>query len=146
MRECGHEEWQKFKRYHYLSNELASAARCFGLYDGDTMIGFCGVLHQPHGVNKKLKRCSRLVIKPDYQGIGLGYKFLNVIAEYYVHAGYDFSIVTSAKNFIHKLDKSNKWMCIRLSVNKCSSAKSAIDYKRASMRSKCKTASFMYKK
>ena len=104
------------------------------------------MLHQPHGKNKKLKRCSRLVILPDYQGIGLGYKFLNVVADYYTGAGYDFTIVTSAKNFIHKLNSSDKWMCIRYGMNRCASSKSAIDYKRASMRNKCKTASFMYRK
>ena len=127
-----------------MNTDLASACRCYGLYDGDNIIGFCGVLHQPHGVNKKIKRCSRIVILPDYQGIGLGYKFLNVIAEYYSKMGYDFSIVTSAKNFITKLYNSDKWEMRRLSANKCSSKKSAIDYKRSSMRSKCKTASFFY--
>ena len=127
-----------------MNTDLASACRCYGLYDGDNIIGFCGVLHQPHGMNKKIKRCSRIVILPDYQGIGLGYKFLNVIAEYYSKMGYDFSIVTSAKNFITKLYNSDKWEMRRLSANKCSSKKSAIDYKRSSMRSKCKTASFFY--
>lgn len=105
-----------------------------------------GVLHQPHGVNKKIKRCSRIVILPDYQGIGLGYKFLCVIAKHYTDAGYDFSIVTSAKNFIHKLNSSDKWELRRLGTNKCNSNKSSIDYNRKSMRSKCKTASFFYVK
>ena len=105
-----------------------------------------GVLHQPHGVNRKLKRVSRMVILPDYQGIGIGYKFLCTVAEEYVKYGYDFSIVTSAKNLIFRLQKSPRWSMRRLGYNKCSSIKSAIDYNRASMRDKCKTASFMYKK
>lgn len=82
---------------------------------------------------------------PDYQGIGLGYEFLNSVAEYYKKDGYTFSIVTSAKNFIHKLDKSDKWICIRYSTNNCSSKKSSIDFKRRTIRTKCKTASFVYK-
>ena len=127
-----------------MNTELASACKCYGLYDNDVIVGFCGILHQPHGVNKKIKRCSRIVILPDYQGIGLGYKFLNVVADMYHQQGYSFSIVTSAKNFIVKLNNSKSWNMIRLSVNKCSSKKSAIDYKRASMRSRCKAASFMY--
>lgn len=103
-----------------------------------------GVLHQPHGINKKLKRVSRMVILPDYQGIGIGYKFLCLVAQEYAKAGWDFSIVTSAKNLIIKLSRSPFWEMRRLSYNKCSSEKSAIDFKRASMRDKCKTASFMY--
>ena len=85
------------------------------------------------------------MILPDYEGIGLGTKFLNAIAEHYRNLHFEFSIVTSAKNMISALKKSKQWIMIRYSVNKCSSNKSAIDYKRSSMRSNCKTASFMYK-
>lgn len=128
-----------------MNTDLASACRCFGLYDKDKIIGFCGVLHQPHGQVKNLKRCSRLVILPDYQGIGLGTKFLNAVAQHYKSMGYKFSIVTSAKNMIAALRKSDKWCMIRYGVNKCSSSKNAIDHNRASMRKYCKTASFMYR-
>lgn len=127
-----------------MNTEIAGACVCYGLYDGDNIIGFCGVLHQPHSVNKKLKRCSRLVILPDYQGIGLGYKFLNIVADIYARQGFDFTIVTSAKNFIMKLSKSDKWKMIRIGYNKYSSKKNARDYKRKSMRNNCKTASFKY--
>lgn len=128
-----------------MSADLASACHCFGLYDNDNIIGFCAVLHQPHGKVLNLKRCSRIVILPDYQGIGLGTKFLNVVAEYYKKLGYQFTIVTSAKNMIGALRKNTKWCMIRYGANKCSSNKSAIDFKRASMRSNCKTASFKYR-
>lgn len=60
-----------------------NSCKCYGLYDNDTIIGFLAVIHQPHPKNTKLKRVSRLVILPDYQGIGLGTKFLNKIAEMY---------------------------------------------------------------
>ena len=103
-----------------------------------------GVLHQPHSSNKKIKRVSRLVILPDYQGIGLGYKFLNSVAKKYSQYGYDFSIVTSAKNLIMKLYESNYWRLNRLSITKSSSSKDALDFKRSSIRAKCKTASFFY--
>ncbi|MBQ1434265.1 MAG: GNAT family N-acetyltransferase [Ruminococcus sp.] len=128
-----------------MNSDISTSCKCFGLYEGDNIIGFMGVLHQPHGKHKNLKRCSRIVILPDYQGIGLGCKFLNAVAEYYFSMGYDFSIVTTAKNFIYKLNKSPEWRLIRLSVSRCSSNKSAIDYQRKSLRNSCKTASFMYR-
>lgn len=124
---------------------MPSASQCYGLYDDNEIIGFLAVLHQPHGKTKNLKRCSRLVILPDYQGIGLGTKFLNAIAERYKKQEYQFSIVTSAKNMINALNKSDKWQMTRYSTNKCSSDKNAIDYKRKSMRNNCKTASFIYR-
>ena len=90
---------------------------CYGLYDENKIIGFIGVIHQP-STNKKIKRVTRLVILPDYQGIGLGTKFLNAIAEEYIKNSYDFSIVTSAKNLIYSLSKSPKWCLIRYSKAK----------------------------
>lgn len=139
IKKCERGEWSKFKRYHYLSGDLSSSAMCFGFYDKDDIIGFCAVLHQPHGKIKNLKRCSRLVILPDYQGIGLGTKFLTQIADYYNSMHYEFSIVTSAKNMILALKNSKQWKMIRYSVSRCSSNKNAIDYKRKTLRSNCKT-------
>ena len=105
-----------------------------------------GVLHQPHGINKRIKRVSRLVILPDYQGIGLGTKFLNALAKYYTKMNFDFSIKTSAKNLIHALQRSSEWCFASYGKSGCSSQKSAIDYKRKSLRTDCKTASFFYKR
>ena len=143
VRECKRSEWAKFRKYHYLNTDLPSAAQCYGLYDGENIIGFLGVLHQPHARNKKIKRVCRLVILPDYQGIGLGTKLLNVIAERYTKLGFDFSIVTSAKNFIYALKKSDKWL---LQAYCISSKHGKIDGNRASLRMNCKTARFMYKR
>ena len=129
-----------------MNTELSAACRCFGVYDGDNIIGFMGVLHQPHGINKKLKRVSRLVVLPDYQGVGIGYKFLNVIAKYYTGQGFDFTIVTSAKNLIMKLNKAKDWSMYRCNIqNICKSNKSAIDYRRETIRGNCKTAAFRYR-
>lgn len=129
-----------------MNTELSSTAICYGLYDKNDIIGFMGVLHQPHSINKKIKRVTRLVILPDYQGIGLARKFLNVIAKKYRDQGYDFTIVTSAKNMIYSLRHSQEWIMTRYSTNKSSSSRMAIDFKRASIRNDCKTASFKYAK
>ena len=112
----------------------------------DKIVAFMGVLHQPHGVNKKIKRVCRLVVLPDYQGVGIATRFLKIIAEHYTKQGYDFSIVTSAKNLIYALNKSNDWLLQRYSAENCASKKSSIDYKRKSIRKNCKTASFFYNK
>ena len=78
---------------------------------------------------------------PDYQGIGLGTKFLNTIAKLYVKQGYDFSIVTSAKNLINSLRKNTYW-CL-CSYNKGGKPGEKSIYKKFR---NVYTASFMYKK
>lgn len=107
------------------------------------IVGFCAVIHAPHPINKKLKRASRLVILPDYQGIGLGVQFLNIVAEHYKQLGYDFRIVTSAKNMIHALNKSDKWKMVRWSVNKMAKT-GAIDKGRKTIRTNCKTGGYKF--
>lgn len=129
-----------------MNHDLPKASVCYGVYDESNIIAFCGVLHQPHGINKKIKRVCRLVVLPDYQGIGIGVRFLNIVAQVYIKQGFDFSIITSAKNLIQALRKRDDWVLTRYGIAHCSSNKNAIDYKRPSMRSKVKTASFYYKR
>ena len=74
--------------------------------------------HYPHPKVRNLKMCSRLVILPDYQGIGLGIKFLTIIAERYKKQGFVFHIVTSAKNMIIGLNKNPKWRFTSYSIHK----------------------------
>ena len=102
------------------------------------------MIHQPHPKNKKLKRVSRLVILPDYQGIGLGTKFLNTIAEMYSKKNYDFSIITSAKNLINVLKKSDKWLMYAYTKSKPESNSSGFGKRK--LRFECYTARFMYKR
>jgi len=85
-------------------------------------------------------------VLPDYQGIGIGVKFLNVVAKLYTTQEFDFSIITSAKNLIQALRKRNEWVLTRYGAAPCSNNKNAIDYKRPSMRSQVKTASFYFKR
>ena len=144
IKKFGRIEWEKFRKYHYLNTSITKSAQCFGLYNDGQIIGFIGVIHQPHGHNPKIKRVTRMVILPDYQGIGLGIRFLDVVANYYSDMGFDFSIKTSAKNLIFALKKHDKWLLNSYGYSNCSSTSNAIDYNRQSLRTKTKTASFMF--
>jgi GNAT superfamily N-acetyltransferase len=72
----------------------------------------------PHPKVHNIRRCSRLVILPDYQGIGLGVKFITAVAELYKKEGYDFRIVTTLKNFSKSLVKSGKFLLKDCSIKK----------------------------
>lgn len=99
-------------------------------------------MHQAHNQASNLKRCSRLVILPDYQGIGLGVKFISIIAGCYTSQKFQFSIVTSAKNMIAALSRSSEWHMTRYDKGKDMGSKSTIKYD--AERVKCKTATFKY--
>lgn len=141
MRKCDRGEWAKFRRYHYLDTTISTSAKCYGLYDKEKIVGFIGVIHYPHPKNKKIKKVTRLVILPDYQGIGLGARFLNSVANLYL--SYDFMIVTSAKNLVHALNKSKNWVLRRYNIVKDTGSGMAAMRK---THRKVKTATFKYHK
>jgi GNAT superfamily N-acetyltransferase len=70
-----------FRQYHYLSGSLVPHARCYCAVYHDKPIAFIAVVH----IHMKARyyRVSRLVVLPDYQGIGVGKRLLNFIAELY---------------------------------------------------------------
>lgn len=89
------------------------SSQCFGLYNTENnIVGFLAVIHFPHPKNKKLKRAHRLVILPDYQGVGLGTRFLTCVADMYKRKGFDFRITTTAKNLVDSLQRRNNWECV----------------------------------
>lgn len=101
-------------------------------------MAFIGVIHFPHPKNKKIKKVTRLVVLPDYQGIGLGVAFLKAVAE--IYKGYDFRITTSAKNLIYALNKNKNWRLEDYGRHKM--PKSSLMQK--TLRGHVKTASFIY--
>ena len=85
-----------------------------------------------------------MVVLPDYQGIGVGTKFLIRIAGYYNKLGFDFSIVTSAKNLIRSLIKKKEFILTNYSAHKYGKTRHKASLERA-LRKNCKTASFYYR-
>jgi GNAT superfamily N-acetyltransferase len=70
-----------FRQYHYLNGSLGAGVRCYtAVYQGRA-IAFIAVACVR--MKAKYYRVSRLVVLPDYQGIGVGKRLLNFIAELY---------------------------------------------------------------
>lgn len=126
-----------------MNSELAATAQCFGLYDEDSIIGFCAVIKYPHPTNKKIYRGHRVVILPDYQGCGLGTRFFDMVAEYYTKQGYDYFYSTSQKGMINYCKNSPKWTCVRVGKSPKAGKNSKLAQ---SFRTNVVTASFIFNK
>ena len=88
-----------FRQYHYLSGSLASTARCYTAVYQERPIAFIAVVHTR--MKARYYRVTRLVVLPDYQGIGVGKRLLNFIAELYVsQTKVPFYILTSNPQII----------------------------------------------
>ena len=107
---CGASARQIFRQYHYLNGSLPSTARCYTAVYQDKPIAFIAVV-RIH-MKAKYHRVSRLVVLPDYQGIGVGKQLLNFIAQLYTsQTKMPFYILTSNPQII-KGDMKN-WKITR---------------------------------
>lgn len=113
IRKADQSEWKIFKNYHYLSAEHNSAAHRFIAEINDEIVAWCSVLHFPHPKVKNMKKIHRVVVLPDYQGIGVGNVFLNEIAKLYKEQKQRVTITTSTPVFINSLQKSKDWIMTR---------------------------------
>ena len=125
-----------------MNTNLNTSALCYGLFQGDNIIAFLSVIHFPHPIVKNIKRVHRLVVLPDYQGIGIGSKFESYVAGIYKAHGFQFYTTTSAKNMIMTKAKSKDWKCTRHNIVSGGTRTANETIKKTHR--KVKTASFEY--
>lgn len=107
---CRYETWNVFKQHHYLTHELNKAAKCYCVTWNDKPVAFIGILPFPHGSLKNAFRVSRLVVLPDFQGLGIGFKLLSYVSSLYVAEGMRMYIKTSNPGLGEKLVSTpNLW-------------------------------------
>jgi GNAT superfamily N-acetyltransferase len=90
-----------------LNGSLPSTARCYTAVHQNKPIPFIAVV--TIRMRATYHRVSRLLVLPDYQGIGVGKSFLNFIAELYTsQTKISFYIVTSNPQIIRGNTKNWK--------------------------------------
>ena len=114
IRRCPRGLWQVFGRHHYLSGKLHPSAWCYAAVWNDTAVGFCATI--PLFGAKGMRIVHRLVVLPDYQGLGVGLALLGAVAKHEA-AERRISIVTSHPAMVRALARHPDWRCAR--VEKC---------------------------
>jgi energy-coupling factor transporter ATP-binding protein EcfA2 len=118
IHECSRSLWSIFRQYHYLNtNILASNKHYVALYNSNP-VAFISIGRSQY--KYKYWRVSRLVVLPDYQGVGIGSRLLTWAAQHFHEkTRLDFFIVSSNPQLIH-LRRSPHWILKRAghSVNK----------------------------
>lgn len=107
---CGREAWRAYRRHHYLSGSLPAAAECYlALWQGEA-VAFCAVASQVG--NRGYSRISRLVVLPEYQGMGIGSAVLDTIARLYRRRGRRIGITTSHPAIIRHCQRCPHWRLV----------------------------------
>jgi len=104
---CRHAAWGLFRRHHYLSRELNRAAHCYlVLWQGEP-VAFGAVLAQPGRAGQW--RITRIVVLPDYQGLGIGHRLASALGEICRGERRKLSITTSHPAMIAALRHASDW-------------------------------------
>ena len=114
--ETTYKTWELFKKHHYLRSDINSACKCFIAFMDEVPVGFVGSLILPgripplyEGDTRQKYRESRLVVLPDFQGMGIGTYLSEAIGEYFLNKGFRyFSKVAHVRMGEHR-QRSNLW-------------------------------------
>ena len=77
------------------------------------LVAWCSVLHFPHPRVKNMKKLHRTVVKPDYQGIGLGSVLRKVIAKTYKDKNFRVTTAISSPALINSMKNDKSWVMTR---------------------------------
>lgn len=105
-----HTVWPVFARHHYLSPRLHKAAKCFGAFtEAGDLVAFTSYLHFPHPYTRNIKLGHRLVVLPDYQGLGLGGRLDDWLGQYLYEQGYRYRNTVAHPAMIRYYAASPRW-------------------------------------
>jgi len=103
------EVWNLFKRQHYLTGNLNKSSRCFLACWNGIPVGFYAVLAMPCGSIKRAWRGHRLVVLADYQGLGIGNRLAEWVAQTLVSEDKRFFAKTANIKLGEYRNNSPKW-------------------------------------
>lgn len=79
-------------------------------------------------MRKGWKRVHRLVVMPDFQGIGIGMSFINAVCEQYKEKGLNVNLTTTTPSLVGALSRDKKWLLKRFGRVKGSFKSFSEDY------------------
>lgn len=113
IKRCHRSAWKLFARHHYLDQSDITSWTAYVAFIEGQPAAFCSIMALPHPKLKNARRIARIVMLPDYQGIGIGAHLMNVVASAYVADGKQMYITTSHPAVINGLNNSPLWAMAR---------------------------------
>jgi GNAT superfamily N-acetyltransferase len=101
--------WGYFASHHYLSEKLNKASHSYLAIWEQQLVGYVAAMTYPSGTVQNAWREHRLVVHPDYQGLGFGPRISEAVAEYYINQGKRYFSKTSHPRLGEYRDTSNLW-------------------------------------
>ncbi len=106
---CSTEIWPLFKEHHYLDGSVNKSSRCWIASWRDVPIGFASALAFPNRNFKNAWREHRTVVLPDFQGLGIGVRLSDAVAQMMLDEGCRYFSKTSHPRMGEYREKSPLW-------------------------------------
>jgi len=103
--------WPLFAHHHYLSGHLLNSAKCFTAWLDGAPVAFTSYMPFPHASPKarNIKMGHRLVVLPDYQGLGIGGRLDDWLGQWLYERGYRYRNVVAHPGMIRYYTNSPRW-------------------------------------
>jgi len=109
IRKCDRALWGTFARHHYLSPKLHGSAVCHAAYVDGRPVAFHAHRHYPHPQTRTIQLAHRLVVLPDWQGLGIASHLADFFGQWLWDQGYRYRFAVAHPGMIAMLRKSPRW-------------------------------------
>jgi len=109
IRASTHKDWIHFKRHHYLTDEVSKSCHFYTAFFGEKMVGFLAIIHGTGRDIRSYWRESRVVVLPEFQGVGIGTMISEAVGDEYVNRGLRYFSKTVHPSFGEHRNNSPKW-------------------------------------
>lgn len=106
---CSRALWPVFAPHHYMTGQINSSAKCFAAYLDGRPVAFTSYIHFPHYRTRNIKMGHRLVVLPDYQGLGISGALDDWLGEYLWAQGFRYRNTVAHPAMIRFYATSPRW-------------------------------------
>tara|TARA_R100000541_G_scaffold21538_3_gene31493 strand:+ start:1055 stop:2116 length:1062 start_codon:yes stop_codon:yes gene_type:complete len=106
---CTRDIWTQFSDHHYLDHHIHKGASCWIATWNGRLVGFLSSLSMPSGSLKNAWRAHRVVILPEFQGLGIGARLMDALGDMHIVEGKRFFLKTSHPRLGEYCNRNDAW-------------------------------------
>ena len=129
IRSARSSEWKIFAHHHYMSANLLSSAKCYIAEINGRPVAFTSYIHFMHAKTRNIKMAHRLVVLPDYQGLGIAGRLADWLGQHLWEQNYRYRFVVAHPGLVKMFLRSPRWVRTGNKAKKVATSKKSINAK-----------------